>query len=282
MSLEWSLECNRAPALASGGSSGGGGGGSGGVQREEKRNITSQNQLKSCVKNLNRGLVAAEMRHGAGRSNADAHAPQKLCPAPPVYMLLLCMRRLLRRFAAQAQCMAAAGDCFWVHRRQSSGGVRPLPPNLALQVQEFNREMEALFGGDGCGQGEFSPHFSSAQSLPSISGATSAFSSSNDEATSLASQAPPPLAATRELNRIERSIDAACSSGELSERERRYLRLMLRNSDQQLLRFAAMHEPPQADPQSAHVTHALLPAAQLLDVLDERISQALLQQYRDN
>ena len=54
MSLEWSLECNRAPALASGGSSGGG------VQREEKRNITSQNQLKSCVKNLNRGLVAAE------------------------------------------------------------------------------------------------------------------------------------------------------------------------------------------------------------------------------
>ncbi len=180
--------------------------------------------------------------------------------------------------------MAAAGDCrgFWVHRRQSSGGVRPLPPNLALQVQEFNREMEALFGGDCGGQGEFSPDFSSAQSLPSISGATSAFSSSNDEATSLASQAPPPLAATRELNRIERSIDAACSSGELSERERRYLRLMLRNSDQQLLRFAAMHLQPQADPKSAHVTHTLLPAAQLLDVLDERISQALLQQYRDN
>ena len=76
------------------------------------------------------------------------------------------------------------------------------------------------------------------------------------------------------MNRIERSIDSASSSGQLTVRERRYLRLMLRNSDQQLLRFADLHQPP------APTAHAsLLPAAGLLDVLDERISQALLQQY---
>jgi uncharacterized membrane protein len=69
------------------------------------------------------------------------------------------------------------------------------------------------------------------------------------------------------LNRIEVSIDAAYTSGALSDRERRYLRLMLRNSDQQLLRLAATSSPPQ------------LPAHALLQVLDERISYSLLQQY---
>jgi hypothetical protein len=46
---------------------------------------------------------------------------------------------------------------------------------------------------------------------------------------------------------------------------------MLRNSDQQLLRFAALHQ------HSPSATS--LPAAGLLDVLDERISHALLQLY---
>jgi hypothetical protein len=76
-----------------------------------------------------------------------------------------------------------------------------------------------------------------------------------------------------EVNRITLSIDAALASGELSERERRYLRLMLRNRDEQLLRCARLHPAP---PSSA----SLLPAAGLLDVLDERISHALLRQYQ--
>ena len=182
--------------------------------------------------------------------------------------------------------MTAAGNGRGVgayRRRLSGGAASSLPPNLALQVDEFNREMEALFGVDCGGQGEFSPRFSSAQSLPSNPGAASALndgqvhagtssSSRNNEART--TPPPPPRAATHELNRIERSIDSACSSGQLTERERRYLRLMLRNSDQQLLRFADLHQPPAPN---AHAS--LLPAAGLLDVLDERISQALLQQY---
>jgi hypothetical protein len=51
---------------------------------------------------------------------------------------------------------------------------------------------------------------------------------------------------------------------------------MLRNSDQQLLRFATSHK---TSPATGGYSAALLPAVELLDVLDERISHVLLNHY---
>jgi hypothetical protein len=169
-----------------------------------------------------------------------------------------------------------------------------LPQKLASQVDEFNREMEALFGlpvdveaESTSFAGSLSPGSGLSQSLSSPSIPTSATSASAPRKHAVLVNSCPNPSHTHpsqgpsqefcaEFNLINRSINAAYVEGELSARERRYLRLMLRNSDAQLLLGARMHQ--------RSVTwladHAsLLPACVLLDVLDERVSLALLQQY---
>jgi hypothetical protein len=180
------------------------------------------------------------------------------------------MRNLLCQVAAHAQSMlrCGRGELFLRHFSRAAA-ASSLPPNLAAQVDEFNREMEALFGLDIDGNGALGSDYSAANPQPCASGTVAAPLSSRESSSAAtpASPAPPARVPVQELNRIEVSIDAAYTSGALSDRERRYLRLMLRNSDQQLLRLAATSSPPQ------------LPAHALLQVLDERISYSLLQQY---
>ena len=116
--------------------------------------------------------------------------------------------------------------------------------------------------------------------------ATSASSSTIEAVKSFTNLASPPgpsanRAHIQELRIINLSIDAAFASGELSERERRYLGLMLRNSDPQLLRLAGAQQLQQPRP-SQHSSAPLLPPAGLLQVLDERISHTLLKLYDES
>jgi hypothetical protein len=192
------------------------------------------------------------------------------------------MRYLLWQVAAHAQNMLSCrrGELFLRHF--SRAAVSSLPPNLAAQVDEFNREMEALFGLDENSNGALGSQYSPANSQPCASGNVAAPLSCSSAATP-ATPAPPARIPVQELNRIEVSIDAAYTSGALSDRERRYLRLMLRNSDQQLLRLAATHgslvTSVSVSPPAAAASPPSLPAHALLQVLDERISHSLLQQY---
>jgi hypothetical protein len=204
--------------------------------------------------------------------------------SPRVLSLLRCLRV---RSRCVVNCMRPASQS-----RQFTASS--LPPKLASQVDEFNREMEALFGLPADVEAEstsFSESLSAgsglSQSLSSPSIATSATSASAPRKRAVFANSCPKASHTdpsqgpsqefiAEFNLINRSIDAAYVEGELSARERRYLRLLLRNSDAQLLLGARMHQRSVtglADPAS------LLPACGLLDVLDERVSLALLQQY---
>ena len=174
------------------------------------------------------------------------------------------MRRVLHQLRAPARLVAQQVPLRLLSRAAASS----LPQNLAVQVDEFNREMEALFGVGADGREESNLD---TQSLPAVSAPASALSCSAPGADAA------PLAASaqvspQELARVGRIIDDAFAAGDLSGRERRCLRLMLRNSDQQLLRFAVLH---QHSPSASWVQ-----AGGLLDVLDERISHALLQHYR--
>jgi uncharacterized membrane protein len=156
-------------------------------------------------------------------------------------------------------------------RPLSGAAASPLPLSLAEQVHEFNREMEALFGPSVDSAGESRSEMRSAQTLPSSPACS-------DEATGAAGArlhsvaGAPAQDSSQELSRASLIIEAAFASGELSERERRYLRIMLRNADQQLLRLVATQQMQPRAPASAA-------SSSLLDVLDERISHALLQQY---
>jgi hypothetical protein len=158
-------------------------------------------------------------------------------------------------------------------RLLSRAAASSLPQNVAVQVDEFNREMEALFGVGVDSREESKPV---TQSLPAVSAPASAISCSGGAAGATDADAAPFAASTQvcpqELARVGRLIDDAFAAGDMSDRERRCLRLMLRNSDEQLLRFAVLH---QHSPSASWVQ-----AGGLLDVLDERVSHALLQQYR--
>ncbi len=190
------------------------------------------------------------------------------------------MQHLLRQVAAHAQSMVRCGRQELSRRHFSRAVASSVPPNLATQVDEFNREMQALFGLDFDGNRAQDPDFSLSHPQPSASGTASALLSST-ESSSGATPAPPTRASFQEFNRIQVSIDVAFTSGELSERERRYLRLMLRNSDQQLLRLAATHTClASVSPAAAAICPPSLPAHALLQVLDDRISHSLLQLYR--
>lgn len=222
-------------------------------------------------------------RRPAPRSNVARRCPGTSTSASP-------MRYLLWQVAAHAQNMLRCrrGELFLRHF--SRAAASSLPPNLAAQVDEFNREMEALFGLHENRDGALGSEYNPANSQPFASGTAAAPLSCSSAATP-ASPGPPARIPVQELNRIEVqelnrievSIDAAYTSGALSDRERRYLSLMLRNSDQQLLRLAATNgslvTTVSLSPPAAAASPPSLPAHALLQVLDERISHSLLQQY---
>jgi hypothetical protein len=174
-----------------------------------------------------------------------------------------------------ARCLVRA-----LPRRPFSGAASTsLPPSLAAQVDEFNREMEALFCLSVDAREGWSGDVQPAQSLHPVTAATSATPSVERTASSTGpistSLATPAHGSSKELTHVARIIHSAHASGELSARERRYLRLMLRNEDQQLLRFAVTRRGSDDSSLATDVSD-------LLDVLDERVSHALLQQYHHN
>ncbi len=240
---------------------------------------------------LTRDCAVSSLHHCGELRAAAAAAATLLSTLPQTSawsVCLHCTMRLISQFVAQVACALRCGHHAF-QLRHFSASVSSLPPNLASQVDEFNREMEALFGlhdHDGAEPRSIteSPSFDSWQSQALPSDAIAAPASSMQAVksfTNLASASAPNRGDIRELRLINLSIDTAFASGELSERECRYLGLMLRNNDPQLLRLAGAQQlqPPRP---SQHSPAQLLPPAGLLQVLDERISHALLKLYEES